>query len=29
MSNLIKEINRLKSKGIYVPLIDVFNRCLI
>ena len=27
MSSLIKEINRLISKGIYVLLFDVFNGC--
>ena len=29
MSNLIKEINRLISKEIYVLLFDVFNGCLV
>ena len=29
MSSLIKEINRLISKGMYVLLVDVFNRCLV
>ena len=29
MSSLIKEINRLISKGMYVLLFDVFNRCLV
>ena len=27
MSSLIKEINRLISKGMYVLLFDVFNGC--
>ena len=27
MSSLIKEINRLISKGIYVLLFDAFNGC--
>ena len=29
MSGLIKEINRLISKGMYVLLFDVFNGCLV
>ena len=29
MSSLIKKINRLISKGIYVLLLDVFNGCLV
>ena len=29
MSSLIKEINRLISKGMYVLLFDVFNGCLV
>ena len=29
MSSLIKEINRLISKGMYVLLLDVFNGCLV
>ena len=29
MSNLIKEINRLISKGSYVLLFDVSNGCLV
>ena len=29
MSSLIKEINRLISKEIYVLLFDVFNGCLV
>ena len=29
MSNLIKEINRLRSKGMHVLLFDVFNACLV
>ena len=29
MSSLVKEINRLISKGMYVLLFDVFNRCLV
>ena len=29
MSSLVKEINRLISKGIYALLFDVFNGCLI
>ena len=29
MSSLIKEMNRLISKGIYVLLFDVFNGCLV
>ena len=29
MSNLIQEINRLISKGMYVLLIDVFNGCIV
>ena len=28
MSSLVKEKNRLISKGIYVLLFDVFNECL-
>ena len=27
MSSLIKEINRLISKGMYVLLFDIFNVC--
>ena len=27
MSKLIKEINRLKSKEMYVLLFDIFNGC--
>ena len=27
MSSLIKEINRLISKGMYVLLFDIFNGC--
>ena len=27
MSSLIKEINRLISKGMYVLLFDIFNAC--
>ena len=27
MSSLIKEINRLISKGMYALLFDVFNEC--
>ena len=29
MSSLVKEINRLISKGMYVLLFDVFNGCLV
>ena len=29
MSGLVKEINRLISKGMYVLLFDVFNGCLV
>ena len=29
MSSLIKEINRLINKGIYVLLFDGFNGCLV
>ena len=29
MSSLVNEINRLISKGMYVLLFDVFNRCLV
>ena len=29
MSSLIKEINRLISKGMYVLLFDVVNGCLV
>ena len=29
MSSLIKEINRLISKGMYVLLFDIFNGCLV
>ena len=29
MSSLIKEINRLISKGMYVLLFYVFNGCLV
>ena len=29
MSSLVKEINRLISEGMYVPLFDVFNGCLV
>ena len=29
MSSLVKEINRLISKGMYVLLFDVFNECLV
>ena len=29
MSNLIKEIHRLISKGMYVLLLDNFNGCLV
>ena len=29
MSSLIKEINRLISKGMYVLLFDVINGCLV
>ena len=29
MSSLIKEINRLISKGMYVLLFDVFNGCIV
>ena len=29
MSSLAKKKNRLISKGMYVLLFDVFNRCLV
>ena len=29
ISNLIKGINKLISKGIYVLLFDIFNGCLV
>ena len=29
MSSLIKEINRLISKGMYVLLFDVFHGCIV
>ena len=29
MPSLVKEINRLISKGVYVLLFDVFNGCLV
>ena len=29
MSSLIKEINRLISKGMYVLLFDIFNGCFL
>ena len=29
MPSLVKEINRLISKGMYVFLFDVFNGCLV
>ena len=29
MSSLVKEINRLIGKGMYVLLFDVFNECLV
>ena len=29
MSSFVKEINKLRSKGMYVLLFDVFNGCLV